>query len=264
MEVTHDASTGCPGTVVFDLDGVVYLGSTPIRGAAGTIAMLQGLGWQILYATNNSTKSSESVAALLADRVGVSADPSSVLTSAMAVSAHLSDTGLHTAFIVGSQQLEDTVRLGGVSIVDHLSAEVVVVGLDRSLTKDTIARAAGAIERGAAFVATNTDATFPTPDGHVPGAGATVQAIVDASGGEVVVCGKPHEPMVELVSRQIHSKNVWMVGDRPETDVAFARRAGWRSVLTLSGITTTPEEIPEELMPDDIIESIAGLVGIVT
>jgi len=260
----YGGAEGGAGTVVFDLDGVIYLGSTPIPGADATINTLGQLGWQTLFATNNSTRSSESVAKLLADRVGVSVDPSTIVTSAMAVAAYLSDRGIRSAFVVGSQQLEGTIRLGGTSVVDHLSAEAVVVGIDRSLTTDKINRAALAIRRGAAFVVTNTDATFPTPDGHVPGAGSTVRAVAEAAGSAFVVCGKPHEPMVQLISRQIHSKRVWMVGDRPETDVAFAKRAGWRSVLTLSGITATIEDIPDAMMPDHIIASIADLVGIVT
>jgi 4-nitrophenyl phosphatase len=261
---THTRSSHTTGTVVFDLDGVVYLSSTPIRGAAHAIRSLQALGWQTLFATNNSTKTPESVARILKERAGISVDPSTVITSGMAATAYLTSRGVEHAFVVGSSELETTVEGGGIAVVDHLSAEAVVVGLDRSLSERTVERAASAIRRGALFVATNTDATFPTPGGEVPGAGGTVDAVAAAADSLFVVCGKPHEPMVRLVEEQLTSDCVWMVGDRPETDMAFAKEAGWRSVLTLSGVTSTTADIPPALLPDHVIESIAELPRIVS
>lgn len=252
------------GAVVFDLDGVVYLGSTPIPGASAAIASLRDLGWQILFATNNSTKTPQSVAQVLEDRAGLSVPPSTVLTSSMAAVLYLHGLGVESALVVGSRQLRDTVRQGEISIVENGPAEAVVVGLARSLTHDTVAAAARAISNGALFVATNTDASLPTTRGPLPGAGATVSAIAKATQKQAVVCGKPEEPMAELVSRELTSDNVWMVGDRQETDIAFAKRAGWRSVLTLSGVTTPDTVLSPTIEPDHIIDSIADLPNILT
>jgi 4-nitrophenyl phosphatase len=252
------------GTVVFDLDGVVYLGSTPIQGAGDAIRILQDRGWQILFATNNSTKTPESVCAILKERAGVVVDPSSVITSGMAAAAYLDEAGIDSAFVVGAPELATAVVQAGIAVVDHVAAQAVVVGLDRSLSDATIEQASSAIREGALFVATNTDATYPTPDGEAPGAGATVAAIADATGATFVVCGKPHSPMARLVSRQVTSDCVWMIGDRLETDIAFAKQAGWRSVLALSGVTSGSADIPAGLTPDHIIDTIADLPRIVT
>lgn len=260
----HQSINRTEGTVVFDLDGVVYLGSTPIEGAGDAIRTLQDRGWQILFATNNSTKTPESVCAVLAQRAGVVVDPSSVITSGMAAAAYLGEVGIESAFVVGAPELATAVIQGGIAVVDHIAAQAVVVGLDRSLSDATIERASSAIREGALFVATNTDATYPTPDGEAPGAGTTVAAVQDATGATFVACGKPHPPMARLVSRQITSDCVWMVGDRLETDIAFAKQAGWRSVLTLSGVTSGSADIPADLIPDHIIDSIVDLPRIVT
>ena len=247
------------GAIVFDLDGVVYLGSTPIPGASGAIASLRDLGWQILFATNNSTKTPETIVQVLEDRAGISVASSTIITSGMATVSYLNDLGAESALVVGSPQLRETVQRGNISIVENGAADAVVVGLMRSLTQEIIERAAQAIRGGAAFVATNTDESFPTPNGPVPGAGATVRAVADAAKRPFVVCGKPEEPMVKLVSRKLESNNVWMVGDRLETDIAFAKRAGWGSVLTLSGIATAESITSTAPEPDLIIDSIADL-----
>lgn len=252
------------GTVVLDLDGVVYLGSTPIPGAGKAISNLHRDGWQVIFATNNSTKTPHSIVAVLAERSHLEVEHDSVITSGMAAAAHLTDQGSTSAFVVGSSQLTDTIRGAGITITDHKAADAVVVGLDRSLTYDTIARAASAIRGGAVFVATNTDVTFPTADGLVPGAGTVVAAIEAASGTTPVACGKPHDPMTRLITRMLASENVWMVGDRPETDIALAKRAGWKSVLALTGVTGATDEIPSEFRPDHVIDSIRDLGTVVS
>lgn len=247
---------------MFDIDGVVYLGTEPIVGATKAIATLSDLGWQILFATNNSASTPDSVARRVSDRTGLIVDPSTIITSAMATAAYLSGRHVTSAFVIGPPQLEGTIRDHGISIVDAEVAGAVVVGLDRSLSQSAIEQACLAIRRGARFVATNTDATFPTPDGPVAGAGTTVNAVAAACSSPFAVCGKPHQPMVDLVSGQLTSKNVWMVGDRLETDIAFAKRGAWKSVLVLSGITRSDTRIPEELVPDFVIDSVAELPGL--
>jgi len=249
---------------VFDLDGVVYIGSTPIPGAAVAISTLRDLGWQILFATNNSTKTPESIVKVLEDRAELSVSPSTIITAGQATVSYLHRLGVNSALVIGSQPLRDTVRHSQISIPKSGPVDAVVVGLDRSLTQDTIEDAVRAINDGAAFVATNTDASFPTTSGPVPGAGATVSAIADAAQKPFVVCGKPEEPMVQLVSRKLESDNVWMVGDRLETDIAFAKRGGWRSVLTLSGVSTADTTASHAIKPDHVIDSIAELPRILT
>ena len=71
----------------------------------------------------------------------------------------------------------------------------------RSLTLDfgELAAAAAAIRAGARFVATNTDATFPTPHGLEPGAGALVAYLEVGSGRQAEVAGKPNQAAADLL-----------------------------------------------------------------
>ncbi|GMR01755.1 MAG: HAD-IIA family hydrolase [Acidimicrobiia bacterium] len=247
---------------MFDLDGVVYVGSVPVDGAASAMLELRDRGWQLLFATNNSSKTPTSVTEVLRDRAGISVDPSAVITSGMAAAVYLRNNGLESAYVLGSPQLKDTVETYGVAVVESSTPDAVLVGLDRSLTYDKIDQAARAVRNGAAFVATNTDPTFPTSTGEVPGAGTIVAAVATASGSRFVTCGKPERPMIDLVSERIVTERVVMVGDRPETDTAFAIAAGWESVLTLTGVTATADDIPRHLVPNHVVASVAELPGI--
>lgn len=262
MTVSRSERSGTyAGTIVFDLDGVVYLESSPIPGAAATIARLVESGWQVLYATNNSTKTSEMIAETLRSRVGVTIDPGSVSTSATAAAVHMAELGIASAMVVGPPALEDAVALLGI-VTEMVTPDAVVVGLDRSLTYDKIAAAARALHNGARFIATNTDATIPTPQGEVPGAGTVVAAIATASGRPYIACGKPNQPMLNLVSEKIEADRVIMVGDRPETDIAFAKLAGWESVLAMTGVIRDLTSVPDHLTPDRVVQSIADVEGI--
>src|SRR6202040_3252478 len=85
----------------------------------------------------------------------------------------------------------------GVQVVplDHSASatpEAVVVGRTTELSYDLLAAASRAIRGGARFVATNDDATLPTPSGPEPGAGAIVAFIQVAAGVAPEVAGKPY------------------------------------------------------------------------
>jgi len=251
-------------TVVVDLDGVVYLGDRPVPGAGPALAAIEEAGGRLVYATNNSTRTAAEVAAVIARRVGHEVDPAAVATAAMATAEELAPRSPR-AYVLGMAGLVTTLEEAGVAVVERgRDADTVVVGLDRALTYERLAEATLAVASGARFVATGTDRTFPMPEGPYPGAGALVAAVSTATGVEPLVCGKPHPPMVRLLRRLVGPGDAWVVGDRPETDIALARAAGWRSILVLTGVVDDPASVPAALRPDVVVPSIRDVPAVVT
>lgn len=247
--------------MVLDLDGVVFLGSTSIPGVGETLHRLREAGWRILFATNNGTRSRQDIETRIANQTGFVPDPALIVTSAMAAAAFVGSDG-GPVFLVGEPGLRTTFDAAGVTLTDDArNAASVVVALDRAFDYAKLEVASTAIRNGARFVATNTDLTFPTPTGQVPGAGALVAAISAASGVDPVVAGKPHAPMVQAVRAALGPGETWMIGDRPETDLAFAKAGGWKSVLTLSGVTTDPATVPPEWAPDLVVDALPALLA---
>ncbi len=246
------------GTVVFDLDGVVYVDSHGVEGAGEALYALQHAGWHIVFATNNATRTPQAVLENIESRTGFRSPDADIVTSAMAAS-HWARQHHDRAFVVGEPGLVETLEQAGLTIVDDASAECVIVGLDRQISYAKLDAASRLIRNGATFIATNTDATFPTRSGPAPGAGAIVAAVHTASGVEAVACGKPADPMVALVRDKIKGPDILVVGDRPETDLAMARRAGWTAVLVLTGVTTPDTAIAPQHAPHATIPSIAEL-----
>jgi 4-nitrophenyl phosphatase len=121
-----------------------------------------------------------------------------------------------------------------------LSPTAVVVGMDRAISFHMLAAAQAAIMGGALFVATNRDATFPTPDGLIPGAGAIVAAAATAAQTEPVLMGKPGLALAETLAAVtgIPATETLFIGDRLSTDIAMGRAAGMVTALVMTGVTS--------------------------
>lgn len=249
---------------VFDCDGVLYLDEEPLPGARETLEALAGTGHQLLFATNNATRTARDIAAKIARVVGYPATEDQVVGSAMAAAEFIGTDG-GPVLVVGEDGLLQTVRAAGIEVTtDWRTAASVVVGLDRNVNYEKISDAARAVRGGARFVAANNDPTYPTPNGLVPGAGTIVAAIATASGVEPDVAGKPFEPMVALVRQRARFDDVWVLGDRPETDLALAAAGGWKGFLVMTGVTDDAEKVPDWLQPHSVLASVAEVLEMVS
>jgi len=148
----------------------------------------------------------------------------------------------------------------GFDVVEQGPADAVVVGWHRTFDFERLRRASDAVRDGARFVATNSDPTYPSADGLLPGAGALVAAVATASGRTPEVAGKPEPPTVALVQARFGNDGV-MVGDRPSTDGALAQALGWPFALVLSGVAgrAGEEGIPDP-PPAYVAADLAALV----
>jgi 4-nitrophenyl phosphatase len=241
-----------------DLDGVIWLADHPIPGAAEAVARLQATGEAVVFVTNNSSQPLAAVVAKLA-RHGIDAE-GAVITSAMAA-ARLLEPGERVLVCGGPGVVEAIVARGAVPVTDG-DADAVLVGFHRAFDYERMRIAASAVRRGARLLATNDDATYPTPEGPIPGGGAILASIVTATGVAPIVAGKPHEAMAHLVRERLGTSGL-MVGDRPDTDGRFARVLGFGFALVHTGVTTAGEAVqpPPDLEAADLAALVDGLLA---
>ena len=245
------------GTWVLDLDGVVWLSGRPIPGVDDAVARLRGAGRRVLFATNNSTPTRAELKRRLA-HCGIAAEDADLLGSAT-VAAGMLAPGT-TAVVLGEDGVLEALADRGVTVVREGPADAVVVGWTRHFTFDDLARTTAAVRAGARFVATNEDATYPTPDGLIPGAGSILAAVATASERTPEVAGKPHRPTADAIAARIPAGELRvMVGDRPATDGALAAQLGIPFALVLSGVTP-PDGIPAGADPAVTAADLATLV----
>ncbi len=231
------------GWVLLDLDGVIYRGDSPIEGSREAIESLNRNGFKTRYLTNNATLTGEEFGQKLA-RMGIRVRADDILTSGKAASMYLKERkGQLLIYPVGSKALEFELRQQGHRIVDWREAQAVVVCLDFNFDYAKLANSSSAIRNGALFVATNRDSVIPVEGGLIPGAGAIISAIEEASGARAMSIGKPETEIFSIGSRiwGLSEKDAIVVGDRLDTDMALGNRIGAITALVLTGFTSSSD-----------------------
>ena len=250
--------------VVVDMDGVLWRGNTPLPGLGVFFGFLRERGIPFVLATNNASKAPEVYVARLAER-DVTVARNEILTSALATADYL--RGLHPAgtpvYVVGGPGLRVALADAGFTVVENPDrpVEVVVAGIDFELTYEKLARAATYIQRGAGFVGTNPDPTYPSEEGNLPGAGTILAAIRTCTGVEPTVIGKPGRAMFDVaVARTGRPRErTAMVGDRLDTDVLGARRAGLATILVTTGVDDAAAIVAKGIRPDAVFDGLPAL-----
>lgn len=237
-------------TLLVDLDGVVYRGPEPVTHAQPSLAAFAAeKGRRVLFVTNNASRTPAEVCAHLSDLGFADAGADQVVTSVQAAVAVLESwagTGDlepgSRVLVVGAAALGEAVLAAGWQVVGSADDEpaVVVQGFSRDLGWKILAEATYAIDAGARWLATNTDATLPTERGRAPGNGAMIAAVGHATGTSPEVAGKPERALFDTALRLTgaDADDALVVGDRLDSDILGANRAGLPSLLVMTGVTT--------------------------
>ncbi|MET1053091.1 MAG: HAD-IIA family hydrolase [Mycetocola sp.] len=226
-----------------DLDGVVYAGADAIPHAIESLNKAAE-SIRVGYITNNASRTDASVAAHLTE-LGLTVAPEEVVTSPQAAVRLLGDhvPAGSTILVVGGEGLVNELVKGGYTVTRSAddNPAAVLQGFAPEVGWTHLAEAAFALHPHAdgseiPWIATNTDWTIPQARGIAPGNGTLVSAVHTAVGRLATVAGKPETPIFEEASARFDAKNPMFIGDRLDTDIVGANRAGMDSVLVLTGI----------------------------
>src|SRR5438093_7110337 len=286
---------------IFDMDGVLYRGSQVMPYAKEALDRLRRAGWDVFFATNNSTATRLDYLERLAT-LGLGGDLDHIVTSGYATAHYLERRRPKPkdVLVVGADGLREEIRAVGIDVRDADSLpgshpppeaaadgvapgamrrylvsldlppapDAVVVGLDLHLTYAKIAEAQRAILAGAEFVCTNRDRAYPVEGRLLPGAGTIVAAIEVATGAKAVWVGKPEpflfQEAIRRAGRREARERVVVVGDSTDYDMVAAHRVGAAGVLITTGLTerNALDTASGEAVPDRVIHSLEELFGL--
>ena len=250
---------------LLDLDGVVYVGPDAVPGVPQALAAARATGMHLGFVTNNAARTPDEVAGHLSE-LGVPADHSDVITSSQAAATVVAAQFGPGARVlpVGGPGVAAALTAAGLHVVDRAEDDPVAVvqGYGREVGWAQLAEAVVAVRNGARHVATNTDATIPSPRGPLPGNGAMVGVVSAVTGSAPLVTGKPDPAMHAECVRRTGARRPLVVGDRLDTDIEGARRAGAASLLVLTGVTDAAGVLaaPPQQRPDLLAADAAGLL----
>ena len=256
-------------TLLIDGDGVLWRDNEALPGFLHFFAVLEQRGIQWALLTNNNTRTVDAYVQKLAG-FGLTVEKERIFTSSTVTAAYLKQKyGPGAAvYSVGMSGLIDTLKEAGFQVAhgeEMPQHEVVAVaaGMDRELTFLKVRNAMRFIMEGAEFVATNTDGSYPTPDGLFPGTGMVIGALQATSGVTPTVIGKPQRAIYEVSMRALNAdpQTTAMLGDRLNTDILGAQRVGIGTIGVLTGVMTRDELATSAIQPDMVFESIAELAA---
>ena len=250
---------------LLDLDGVVYVGADEVSGASEALGKARQQGMRMAFVTNNAARPPSVVAAHLR-QLGIPAEPSEVITSAQAAAHYLAERlpAASRVLVVGTTGLSEALTERG--LVPVSSAEdapvAVVQGYSPDLDWAMLAEGAVAIRHGLPWIATNLDATVPSPRGPLPGNGSLVAALRHATGRAPVSTGKPDPTMHRETVERSGAQRPLVVGDRLDTDIEGANAVGCHSLLVLSGVTSAGDLLraAPPSRPTYVADDLSGLL----
>lgn len=255
-------------TILLDGDGVLWKSNQPLDGINDLFNLFQekNITWALL--TNNNSHTVQHYVDKFAG-FGIQADPERIFSSSRITASYLADrfgkgASLH---VVGSPGLITTLQEAGFDITagdqqPDREISAVVAGMDLEINYQKIKIAMRLILEGAAFIATNTDRTYPTTDGISPATGMIIAALQACSGVEPYVVGKPYPSLYNaaLMAVQANPDQALMVGDRLDTDILGANKLGIHTAAVLTGITSQEEIDLSETKPDFVFPNISALL----
>ncbi len=255
--------------LILDMDGVLWHDETPVPGLTEFFETLNRHKLSFVLATNNATKTSAQYVQKLA-RFDVEVHPDQILTSSEATALFLREKypGSKRAYVIGEIGLFVALQDQGFLVVndempsdDITDVDFVVVGMTRHVCYADFAVGSSFINHGATFIGTNPDVTFPTEKGILPGAGSLLAFLEAATSKKPIVIGKPNIGIFMEALQRLSAVpgETFMVGDRLNTDIAGAQKAGIGTILLLSGVTTEAQLANSDIQPDHIFSDLQKL-----
>lgn len=245
----------------FDLDGTVYRGTTGIPSAVNFIHSLQAQGNEPFFVTNNSSKTPEQLQLTLKS-IGIEAKKEHIYSSALATAKYIKRYFSNGRVrVIGADGIRAALQKEGIDVCEENEVDVLVMGIDRTITYAKIAEACLLVQRGAKLVGTNEDIRFPTEEGFAPGNGSFVWMVANVCRVEPIFIGKPSPVMLEMIAteHQIEKEHFVLVGDNYDTDILCGVRFGCETVHVNTGVTPMEVVKTKDIQPTYAVEDLSFL-----
>ncbi len=248
--------------LILDMDGVLWRDKTPIGDLPQIFGAIEKLELKVMLATNNATRTPTQYVEKLTG-FGVNVTEDQIVNSGLATAQYLKNRFPEggNLYVVGDQPLIELLAGFG---FQHSPANplAVVAALDRSISYEKLTQATLLIRGGVPFIGTNPDKSFPIPQGQAPGAGAILAAIEAGSGVAPTIIGKPEPIMYQVAIERLGTRpaETLVIGDRLETDILGAQKAGCPCGLVLSGVTSPEAAQQWTPQPNLIAANLASIL----
>jgi len=250
--------------ILFDLDGVFYVGDQRVEGALDALNWCNAKNIPYLFITNTTSRPPQAIVEKLAG-FGINTDETRIMSPPIATVDWLKSreiqrvslyVGEHTRSVFGDFQL--------VSSAQHPIEAVIVGDMGKGWSFEVLNRAFQQLmqEPPPVLIALGMTRYWQASDGLRLDAGAYVSALQYASGIAPIVLGKPAQAFFDAAVQRMAQRadDVVMIGDDIRGDIEGAQQAGLHGLLVRTG-KFRPSDLEGSIQPDAVINSIAALPG---
>ncbi|CAI8898146.1 TIGR01458 family HAD-type hydrolase [Methylocaldum szegediense] len=245
--------------ILFDLDGVLYIGSRVIEGAPETVKRIRATGYRLRVITNTSTQSLASLHDKLL-QLGFDIDHAEILSAPQVVLRYLKRSGSPPCALL----LDDDVKRDFAEIRDVQieQANCIVLGdIGESWSYGLLNRIFNRLMQGATLVAVHKNRFWQTEEGLKMDIGGFVTALEYCSGIQATVMGKPSPDFfrIALQDMGLRPDETAIVGDDIDSDIGGGQKAGLTGILVRTGKYRESYVNASPIRPDKIIDSVNDL-----
>lgn len=245
--------------LLIDLDGVLYIGETPVPGARDVLQDLAARNIPRRFLTNTTTRTAGAVVQKL-NRLGFEVDEREVFSPITATVQYLHAQGTPSLHAV----VRDSVIPAFADFRSaHEKPDYVAVGdIGAAWSYPLINTIFAQLTAGAELIAMHKNKFFQGEEGLMVDIGAFVAGLEYVSGKQATIIGKPSASFFDLAldSLELPAAEVAMIADDIETDIGGAKAAGLRGILVKTGKYRPGCEDDREYPPDVVLDSFAELM----
>ncbi|MFC0270922.1 TIGR01457 family HAD-type hydrolase [Metabacillus herbersteinensis] len=243
---------------LIDLDGTMYRGKERIEEASKFVSILNNKNIPYLFVTNNSSRTPKQVAEKLV-KFDITATEDQVFTTSQATANFIYErNSISAVYVIGEEGIQQAIKEKGHQVIDE-NPEFVVIGIDREITYEKLAKACIAVRNGATLISTNGDIAIPTERGLLPGNGSLTSVITVSTTVQPIFIGKPESIIMDQALKMLgtNREETLMVGDNYDTDIKAGLNAGLDTLLVHTGVTLKEHLIRYTEQPSFAVNSLA-------
>jgi phospholysine phosphohistidine inorganic pyrophosphate phosphatase len=248
--------------ILFDLDGVFYVGDRLIDGAVDTLRWCDDNAIPYLFITNTTSRPPQAIVDKL-QGFGIATAVAHILSPPVAAVQWLREQGLQRVALYVAAQTRTAFAEFQLVEAEAEAVEAVVVGdLGEGWRFEVLNRAFRQLMQAPSpvLIALGMTRYWRAPDGLRLDAGPYVTALQYATGASPVVVGKPAPVFFQAALHLlgVEAGATLMIGDDIKGDIGGAQAAGIKGLLVRTG-KFQPSDLKSAIKPHAVVDSIADL-----
>ena len=247
--------------MLFDLDGVLYVGSRPIDGAIDAVNQIRSSGIPCRFITNTSTLSLLSLQQKI-NALGFSIPVHEIISAPQATLLYLKQQHEPVCRLLLAEDVKKDFRQFRQSDTE---ANYIVIGdIGNAWTYSLLNEVFDSLMKGAKLIAIHKNRFWQTEQGLQMDIGGFVHALEYASGTKAMIIGKPSADFFQIAldDMGLTAGDVAIIGDDIDADVGGGQQAGLKGILVRTGKYRQGYTDASTVKPEKVINSIADLPAI--